>query len=174
MFLVSDLNISNHTINSNPNKMKILQVPILFCFRCGTTFAPRIDTIDELVIIPKACPKRDCRSQTWNIPDDELDMIRQTQNKNLLLGPGYRRIIKKKVPVLDKCKPKKSEKKSSVVCLDCELFFYDLDGLKAHQQRRHHGMCMKCHASNVYVIRVNNTTICKTCFESKRTRSKNN
>lgn len=29
-------------------------------------------------------------------------------------------------------------------------------------------MCMKCHTSNVYVIRVNNTTICKTCFESKK------
>ncbi len=145
--------------------MKILQVPILFCFRCKTTFTPRIDPMNKSVIIPKACPKRDCRSQTWNIPDDELDMIRQKQNKNLLSGRGYRTILKKKIPVLDKYKPKKSEKKPSVVCLDCELFYYDQENLKRHQHRRHHGMCMKCHASNVYVIRVDDTTVCKVCFE---------
>ncbi len=145
--------------------MKILQVPILFCFRCETTFAPCIDPMDESVIIPKACPKQKCRSQTWNIPNDELKIIRQTQNKNLLLGPGHRKSMKKKVPVLDKYKPKKSEKIPLIVCLDCELFYFDQESLERHQQRRHHGMCMKCHASNVYVIRVNDTTICKTCFE---------
>jgi len=154
--------------------MKILQVPILFCFRCKNTFTPKIDSDKQTITIPKACPKRECRSLTWNIPDAELYMIRQTQNKNLLLGPGYRRIIKKKIPVLDKYKPKKSEKKPSVVCLDCELFYYDQESLERHQHRRHHGMCMKCHASNVYVIIVNDTTICKVCFESKKTRSKNN
>lgn len=118
--------------------MKILQVPILFCFRCETTFVPRIDSMYESVIIPKACPKQKCRSQTWNIPDDELDIIRQTQNKNLLLGPGYRKSIKKKVPVLDKYKPNKSEKKPLIVCLECELFFYDQESLQRHQHRRHH------------------------------------
>ena len=143
--------------------MKILQVPVLFCFRCETTFTPRIDPNDECVTIPKACPKRDCRSQTWNIPDDELNIIRQTQNNNLLLGPGYRKIMKKSVPVLDKYKPKKSEKIPLVVCIDCELFFHDESGLKRHRHRRHHGMCMKCHSSNVYVMRVNDTTICRTC-----------
>ena len=121
--------------------MKILQVPILFCYRCETSFTPRIDPVEESIMIPKACPKRDCRSQTWNIPDDELDIIRQTQNKNLLLGSGYHKAIKKKVPVLDKYKPKKQMKKPSVVCMDCELFFYDKESLTRHQYRRHHGMC---------------------------------
>jgi len=148
--------------------MKILQIPILFCHRCKKYFTPNIDPVEQSVTIPKLCPKRECRSQTWNISDDELKIIRQTQNKNLLLGLGYRASIKKKVPVLDKYKPKKSEKKPLIVCLDCELFYYDQESLKRHQHRRHYGMCMKCYTSNVYVIRVDNTTICKTCFEPKK------
>lgn len=148
--------------------MNILQVPILFCHRCKKYFTPNIDPIKQTVTIPKACPKRNCRSQTWNIPDNELDMIRKTQNRNLLLGKRYHRIIKKKIPALDQYKPKKSERKSLVICLDCELFFYDKTSLQRHQHRRHHGMCMNCHASNMYVVRVNNDMICKTCFESKK------
>ena len=148
--------------------MKILQVPILYCFRCKNKFTPKINAVDESIVIPKACPNRHCRSQTWNISDSELDMIRKTQNRNLLLSQRSHTGIKKKILTLDKYTPKKSEKKPSVICLDCELFFHDLDGLKAHRHRRHHGMCMKCHASNVYVIRVNNTAICKICFESKK------
>lgn len=143
--------------------MNILQVPILFCYRCKTTFTPRIDTMDESVIIPKACPKQKCRSQTWNIPDDELEIIRQTQNNNLFLGPGCRKSMKKKVSVLDKYKPKKSEKIPLIVCLDCELFYFDQKSLEKHQQRRHFGMCMKYYASNVYIKTVNDERICKNC-----------
>ena len=144
--------------------MKILQVPILYCYRCENQFTPRLDPVGELVIIPKCCPNRDCRSHTWNIPDDELEIIKQVQRGNLLLGPRYRKGIRKKIPVLDKYKPKKNEKKPLVVCVDCELFFYDDESLKRHQHRRHHGMCRKCHSSNVYVVIRDGITICKTCF----------
>lgn len=146
--------------------MKILQVPILYCYRCKITFAPRIDPVAQLVIIPKACPNRNCRNQTWNIPDTELEIIRKTQNHNLLLGPGSG--MKKNVPVLDKYKPKKSEPKPLILCVECEIFYYDKDALKRHQMRRHHGMCMTCHASNVYVVMMHGTTICKSCLESKK------
>ena len=68
--------------------------------------------MDESIVIPKACPNRHCRSQTWNIPDSELDMIRKTQNRNLLLSQRSHTGIKKKILVLDKYTPKKSEKKT--------------------------------------------------------------
>jgi len=148
--------------------MEILKVPILFCHRCKKYFTPNINPIKQTITIPKACPKQKCRSQTWNIPDNELDMIRQTQNRNLLLGRIYHTGIKKKIPVLYQYKPKKSEKKPLITCLECELFFYDKTSLQRHQYRRYNGMCMNCHASNVYVIRVNNNIICKTCSESEK------
>ncbi len=121
-------------------------------------------------MIPNACPNRNCRSQTWNIPDSELDIIRKTQNCNLLLSSRYRTGITKNVPVLDKYIPKKSEKSTLIVCLECELFFCDDNSLKRHQHRRHHGMCYTCHASNVYVVQVKKTgiTVCKNCFESNK------
>ena len=127
-------------------------------------FTPRIDPIKELVLVPKACPNRHCRSQTWNIPDDELYIIKQNQRNNLMLGRGTG--IKKSVPVLDKYKPKKKEKKPLAVCVPCELFFHDEQSLKRHQHRRHHGMCSKCHSSNVYVMIIAGNAICKTCVES--------
>ena len=151
--------------------MRILQVPILFCFRCEKSFTPRINSIEECVIIPKACPNNKCRSQTWNIPNSELVIIKLKQRQNLLLGPGcrtgYSTGMKKLVPVLDKYKPKKAEKKSLILCVECELFFHDHTSLKRHQYRRHHGMCSICNASNVYVMKRNKMNICKTCFESK-------
>ena len=119
--------------------------------------------MDESIVIPKACPNRHCRSQTWNIPDDELEMIKQVQRGNLLLGPVCRKGTKKKVPILDKYKPKKSEKKPLVICVDCELFYFGDESLKRHQHRRHHGMCSKCHSSNVYVVTRDGITTCKTC-----------
>ena len=79
--------------------------------------------------------------------------------------------MKKKVPVLDKYKPKKAEKKPLIVCQECESFYHDQDSLQRHQSRIHPGMCMECHASNVYVMIRNGNTICKTCFESEKTRS---
>ncbi|MCJ8306535.1 MAG: hypothetical protein HRU07_05735 [Nitrosopumilus sp.] len=147
--------------------MKILQVPILFCFRCKKSFTPRIDNAEECVIIPKACPNHKCRSQTWNIPDSELEIIKLKQRQNLLLGPGCRTGMRKSVPVLDKYKPKKKEKKPLIICQECEIFYHDEESLKRHQHRRHHGMCNNCHSSNVYVMKRDGMNICKTCFESK-------
>jgi hypothetical protein len=138
--------------------MKILQVPVLVCLRCKQPFAPRIDPVDESVIIPKACPKRDCRSQIWNIPDDELVILNQKRLQNL----GHDQTLRKKVPILDKYKPKKSEK-PLVVCLQCELFFYDEPSLTRHRHRRHHGMCKKCYSSNVFVVTIRGIPLCKTC-----------
>lgn len=140
------------------------------CFRCGNKFAPKIDTVEESILIPKACPNRHCRSQTRNISDAELEMIRKTQNRNLLMSPSYQTGIKKSVPVLDKYKPKKKEKITLVVCVEYELFYSDEQSLKRHQHRRHHGMCSVCYSSNIYVVIRNGKTICKICFESKDNR----
>ncbi len=148
--------------------MKVLQVPILLCFRCKRNFTPKIDTDALTVAIPKACPHRDCRSQTWNVPGDELKIIRKTQNLNLLNGPKHKTGIKKSVPVLAGYLPKKNEKVPLVVCVDCELFFCDGPSLKRHQHRRHHGMCSKCHASNVYVALRNGNTVCQNCVEPEK------
>ena len=148
--------------------MKVLQVPILFCFRCKELFTPNTDPDEECIFIPKACPKRNCRSQTWNIPDDELEIIKQTQRNNLLLVAGRYTGIKKSVPVLDKYKPKKQDKKPLIICQECEIFYFDKSSLQRHQTRRHHGMCMVCHTSNVYVMIRDGITICKNCFESKK------
>lgn len=145
--------------------MKILEVPILLCLRCNRNFIPKIDPDESSITIPEACPKRDCRSKTWNIPDSELDMIRKVQMNNLLMGPAYGRGINKKIPVLEKYKPKEKEKISLVICMDCEIFFHDESSLKRHQYRRHHGLCSKCHTSNVYVMVRNGVTICKNCME---------
>lgn len=147
--------------------MKILLVPILSCFRCGNNFTPKIDAVEELVIIPIACPQRNCRSKTWNIPDDELEIIKQTQRNNLLSTPGHHTSIKKHIPVLDKYKPKKPEKKPLIICQECGIFYFDESGLQRHQYRRHHGMCMVCNTSNVYVMVKEGVTVCKNCFESK-------
>ena len=154
--------------------MRILQVPILFCFRCQRTFAPKIDPYEESISIPKACPNRHCRSQTWNIPDSELVMIKEKQKENLSKSPylqkhySSKQLIKiTKLPVLDKYKPKKKEKVPTVMCEECEIFYHDEELLKRHQHRRHHGMCNVCHCSNVYVMKRNKMNICKTCFESK-------
>jgi len=57
--------------------MKIFQIPLCECFRCGSQFVPKVDISTSSVIIPDACPKRDCRSKTWNIPDDELYIMQK-------------------------------------------------------------------------------------------------
>lgn len=147
-------------------------MPILFYFRCKITFTPKTDPVEGLIMIPKACPNRHCRSQTLNIPDAELEIIRKTQNRNLMTSPSYHTGIKKSVPVLDKYKPKKKEKIPLVTCVECEIFYHDEESLKRHQCKRHHGMCRKCHSSNVYVMRIDDETICKPCFESKKSSSK--
>lgn len=151
--------------------MKVLQVPILFCFRCKELFTPNTDPDEECVFIPKACPKRNCRSQTWNIPDDELEIIKQTQKNNLLLAPGYCTSIKKHVSVLDKYKPKKQEKNYQLF-VKTKIFYFDESNLQRHQSRRHHVMCMICHTSNVYDVIKDGITIFKNCFESKKINSK--
>lgn len=123
---------------------------------------------NESVVIPAACPKRDCRSRTWSIPDDELDMLNQKRRESLLLGPGYRKtgkMTKKAVSVLDRYIPKKSEKKPLVVCTDCEEFYCDQIALENRRKRRHYGMCRRCHASNVYVRLVDSTAVCLNCLK---------
>lgn len=154
--------------------MKILQVPILCCFRCGLSFTPKINADEQSISIPKACPTRHCRAQTWNIPDSELAMIKEKQKENLAKSPyqqknhSSKQLIKMtKLQVLNKYKPKKKEKVPTVMCEECEIFFHDEESLKRHQHRRHHGMCSVCHCSNVYVMKRNKMNICKTCFESK-------
>ncbi len=98
--------------------------------------------------------------------------VGKLHHQNLLTSPSYRTGIKKSVPVLDKYKPKKTGKIPLVVCVECEIFYHDEESLKRHQHRRHHGMCSKCHSSNVYVMRINDESICRICFESKNNGSK--
>ncbi len=145
-----------------------MQIPVLECFRCKNPFTPQIDVIKKTVKIPDRCPNRKCRSQTWNIPDDELQIIKEKQIENLSLG-GYRASLHtKKVPVFDKYKPKKKEIENVSVCLLCELFFPNDEGLKRHHQRRHNGLCHTCNSSNQIVRLHNGLPICQQCFEGKK------
>lgn len=150
---------------------KILQIPILYCFRHKGKFTPKIDVENEIVIIPSACPKRNCRSKTWNIPNNELEIIKEKQYNNLNFGKGgyssHLTTKTQKVEVLDKYKPKTKKQKNTVVCQICEIFYDDNSSLERHQKRRHTGLCHKCKSSNVLVQIVKGITICKNCFERK-------
>ncbi len=155
--------------------MKILQVPILSCFRCGLSFTSKINADEQSISIPKACPNRHCRSQTWNIPDSELCIIKEKQKENLAQSPYLQKnhsskqlIRMTKLPVLDKYKPKKKEKVPVVICEECEIFYHDEESLKRHQHRRHHGMCSVCHSSNVCVVVRNGSTVCQICMQLKK------
>lgn len=146
--------------------MKIIQIFIQKCHRCKRGFVPKIDILHKTVIIPEACPKRDCRSKTWNIPDNELQIIKEKQMQNLALG-GYRASIHvRKVPIFDKYKPKKKEIRNISVCLICELFFAMMRD-KKHHQRRHNGLCYTCNSSNQIIRLKNGRPICQPCFEDK-------
>lgn len=152
----------------------IIQVPLLDCKRCKRVFAPKIDVNTQCVIIPKRCTDRECRSPTWNIPDEELVMIKEKQKENLSKSPNLlgdhtsKELIKMtKLPVLDKYKPKRKVEKLIVVCKICELFFADKDGLKRHQSRRHNGLCFECHSSNVLIKTVEGQNLCEKCKEKR-------
>lgn len=144
--------------------MRILQVPLLSCHRCKRRFVPSINPDEESVMIPKACPKRDCRSKTWNLPDEEVRILRRQRREKQLRTMGYEPQVQK-VPVLDKYAPKKPEKKPLVVCVDCEEFYHDEIALENHRKRRHYGLCRICHASNVYVRLRAGMLVCSRCHE---------
>lgn len=148
--------------------MIVLEIPVLECHRCDKPFTPQIDATHHTIKIPNRCPNRECRSQTWNVPDDELSIIKEKQLKNLSLG-GYRGSIHiRKVPVLNKYKPKKKQIENVLVCLLCELFFADEPSLKRHHQRRHNGLCHTCNSSNQIFRLHNGKPICQKCFEVKK------
>jgi len=147
--------------------LKVLEIPILECFRCGKPFTPQIDAINHTIKIPDRCPNRKCRSKTWNVPNDELKIIKEKQMQNLSFG-GYRGSYHKKVAILDKYKPKKKKIENISVCLFCELFFSDEISLKRHHQRRHNGLCQTCNSSNQIFKLHNGLPICQVCFEEKK------
>jgi len=147
-------------------KLQFIQVPILHCNRCTRKFSPKILPDEEIVVIPESCPYRDCRSKTWNIPNDELGIIKEKQQKNLLRGPGFR--IKKghvSAKVLEKYMPKKKKKIKFVICMICEIPFHDVSGLNRHQQRRHTGLCHACNRFNVVVTLQDGITTCLDCVK---------
>ena len=144
-----------------------ISVPILTCQRCGNRFAPVIDTEKMTVRIPSRCPARNCRSETWNIPENELVQIKEKRKENLRLGPQTRR--GKSYPSEYRVEKIRNISKdvgtipSTHFCEECEIFYADSQSLERHLKRRHHGMCMVCHSSAVSVRMVDGRNVCVNC-----------
>lgn len=148
-------------------KIKLVEIPQLYCYRCEKPFFPQTDDKGNWRV-PERCPKQYCRTTTWNVPNSELQILHQERLekivKNLEYGPGALRRNSIKVKKIDMSKKEKLreqktnkeeiqkivEKKidKKIVCKICELFFHDDIGKKRHDARVHSGLCRKCNTSN--------------------------